>query len=169
MTPPIFWITAQSCLIGAVSNLIAQAIRMHRDQAGLTFDWLNFSRFLLLTAITTPPNYLWQCALEAALPTSRHRIALTPTLAKLAIDQSVGAALNTIAYSYILARLRGASSFTATEIAYNEFWPLIIAGWSFWPFVSAASYFGFSSVPARTRFASLAGLIWGVYLSLVTN
>ena len=49
-----------------------------------------------------------------------------------------------------------------------EFWGLIKAGWRFWPLVSLVNYVFLTSVEARSLVGALAGLGWGIYLSLIT-
>ncbi|KAH6628330.1 hypothetical protein F5144DRAFT_515590 [Chaetomium tenue] len=49
-----------------------------------------------------------------------------------------------------------------------EFWGLIKAGWRFWPLVSLVNYVFLTSVEARSLMGALAGLGWGIYLSLIT-
>jgi len=52
------------------------------------------------------------------------------------------------------------------EQAKSELWGLMIVSWQFWPLVSVVNYAFLTSVEARTLVGSLAGLAWGVYLSL---
>ena len=52
------------------------------------------------------------------------------------------------------------------EQAKGELWGLMVASWQFWPLVSVVNYAFLTSVEARTLVGSLAGLAWGVYLSL---
>ncbi|KAK3298556.1 uncharacterized protein B0H64DRAFT_78097 [Chaetomium fimeti] len=49
-----------------------------------------------------------------------------------------------------------------------EFWGLIQAGWRFWPAVSLVNYVFLTTVEARSLVGALAGLGWGIYLSLIT-
>lgn len=49
-----------------------------------------------------------------------------------------------------------------------EFWGLIKAGWRFWPLVSLVNYVFLTSVEARSLVGALAGLGWGIYVSLAT-
>lgn len=53
--------------------------------------------------------------------------------------------------------------------ARGEFWGLIKAGWRFWPLVSLVNYVFLTSVEARSLVGALAGLGWGIYLSLMTG
>jgi type VI protein secretion system component VasK len=53
--------------------------------------------------------------------------------------------------------------------ARGEFWGLVKAGWRFWPLVSLVNYVFLTSVEARSLVGALAGLGWGIYLSLMTG
>ncbi|KAL2158377.1 hypothetical protein VTH06DRAFT_4425 [Thermothelomyces fergusii] len=53
--------------------------------------------------------------------------------------------------------------------AKGEFWDLAKAGWRFWPLVSLVNYVFVTGVEARSLVGALAGLGWGIYLSLVTS
>lgn len=53
--------------------------------------------------------------------------------------------------------------------AKGEFWGLVKAGWRFWPLVSLVNYVFLTSVEARSLVGALAGLGWGIYLSLMTG
>ncbi|KAH6854907.1 hypothetical protein B0I37DRAFT_422784 [Chaetomium sp. MPI-CAGE-AT-0009] len=50
----------------------------------------------------------------------------------------------------------------------TEFWGLVKAGWRFWPAVSLVNYVFLTTVEARSLVGALAGLGWGIYLSLIT-
>lgn len=67
----------------------------------------------------------------------------------------------------IMAGLRGASLEEAWNLVQQEFWPLIYAGTKLWPLVSLVNFTVLESVEARNLLGSLAGMAWGVYLSLV--
>lgn len=86
---------------------------------------------------------------------------------KFLIDQSAGGAANTIAFIMITAGLRGASLDEAWNLVQFEFWPLMSAGAKLWPLVSLVNFTVLESVEARNLLGSLAGMAWGVYLSLV--
>ena len=55
------------------------------------------------------------------------------------------------------------------ERARGEFCGLVVASWRFWPIVSVVNYVFLTSIEARSLMGSLAGLGWGVYISLVTG
>lgn len=50
--------------------------------------------------------------------------------------------------------------------AQEEFWPMMQAGWKLWPMVSLLNFAVFKSVESRSLVGGIAGLIWGIYLSL---
>jgi protein Mpv17 len=51
----------------------------------------------------------------------------------------------------------------------EEFWPLMLAGWRLWPVVSIVNFTLVRSVQGRALVGSVAGVGWGVYLSLVAG
>lgn len=123
------------------------------------------------------------------------------TLAKTLLDQTVGAAVNTLLFSVFMHGIRqgmghhyyGGGGGAATAAgwgvlvgrdavrydavqwpivwarAQGEFWGLIKAGWRFWPLVSLVNYVFLTSVEARSLVGALAGLVWGIYVSLYTG
>lgn len=67
----------------------------------------------------------------------------------------------------MFAGFRGAGYTEAVAVAREEFWPLVRAGWKLWPWVSLLNFAVVKSVEGRTLVGSLAGMGWGVYLSLM--
>ena len=120
------------------------------------------------------------------------KLNVANTLAKTLLDQTVGAAFNTLAFGVVLGGLQAAMAHHAPQpwplfflapdaVRYGavdwavvlgrcraEFWSLIRAGWVFWPFVSVVNFAFVKGVQARNLVGSLAGVAWGVYISLVT-
>ncbi|AEO65686.1 uncharacterized protein THITE_2112909 [Thermothielavioides terrestris NRRL 8126] len=138
----------------------------------------------------------------AAPPAAPPRLNVRHTLLKTALDQTVGAAVNTLLFSLFMHAIRqgmghhyrgaggngeavvgwaallgggdvvrlGAVSWPVVWArARGEFWDLIRAGWRFWPLVSLVNYVFLTSVGARSLAGALAGLAWGVYISLYTG
>lgn len=56
---------------------------------------------------------------------------------------------------------------TVLEAAKVEFMPIMSAGWRLWPFVSLFNFVVVKSVEVRNLVGSLAGVVWGIYMSLV--
>lgn len=54
----------------------------------------------------------------------------------------------------------------AAQLAQQDFWPLMSAGWKLWPLVSAVNFTVVKSVETRNLVGSLAGMGWNIYLSL---
>ncbi|KAI9730472.1 MAG: hypothetical protein M1818_008167 [Claussenomyces sp. TS43310] len=199
MSAQIVRVTVQSCLLAATSNILAQFITAYRSGSSFQIDWTTVLQFILFAALNGPPNYLWQQFLESTFPgftlapssngidAASHPSATDPTLekpaqplveprrnlanvaAKFLCDQTVGAALNTLAFSLAMAGFRGASPSQALQMARQDFWPLVRAGWKLWPAVSLVNFTLLTSVEARTLLGSLAGMAWTVYLSLVAS
>ncbi len=140
------------------------------------------------------PTKKGQAATDAkARAGSTKRLNVANTLAKTALDQTAGAFANTMLFSLCMnaaqmatkARAAGESSsslafllaggaadFSAVDWAAvlarsrAEFWTLVRAGWCFWPFVSLVNFSLVPTVEARNLVGSLAGVVWGVYMSL---
>ncbi|KAI9831494.1 MAG: hypothetical protein M1826_003384 [Phylliscum demangeonii] len=153
-------------------------------------------QFVVFTLVSCPPNILWQEWLELALPGRRVGTAgvgvgvgvgkqlvvgqrssssaaglhVGNTLAKVVLDQTLGAAVNTLAFVAFMAALQagggmGKGTVVAAAVR-KDFWPIMRAGWRLWPLVSLLN---FTLVPVHRRVlvASAVGVGWGVYLSLV--
>lgn len=90
------------------------------------------------------------------------------TLIKFSLDQTIGAAVNTILFLVGIALLRGQSWDFIYKQVTHDFWPMIYAGQRLWPMVSVMQ---FTVVPFEYRqlVGSSVGLVWGVYLSLIAG
>jgi len=223
--PPIVVATIQSSLITATSNIVAQLLTAYRSNTPFVMDWVPFFQFLIFGLISTPPNFMWQEFLESAFPATtpsktpspavkpkskskpqqqqqqqqqgqRPPLNKTNTLIKTLLDQTVGAALNTLLFSTFMFALQAAMRHrpaaaehslgfllagpahvfrydqvpgweVAWQKATGEFWAIMKAGWTFWPFVSVVNFAVLETVAARNLMGSLAGLGWGCYMSLV--
>lgn len=98
----------------------------------------------------------------------KKQLNIKNTAIKFCLDQSFGAAANTVLFIAGIAILRGHSFESIQQDVIERFWPMIFAGQKLWPAVSVLS---FTVVPfeQRTLFGSIVGLFWGVYLSLVSG
>jgi hypothetical protein len=90
------------------------------------------------------------------------------TTLKFILDQTVGAALNTIAFSASMALFRGANWAEVAQSVRRDFWPLMSAGLTVWPLFSLVCYIYIGSVPMRMLAGSLAGMAWAIYITLAT-
>lgn len=111
------------------------------SQRPLALDFVRLGRFVLLTFITTPPNYQWQQLLERAFPAyapnaperpdvekgamigevaqpvAKPRLNIRNTLTKWFVDCiTLGALLNTVAFLVIMGMMKRQ---TAAQIADN--------------------------------------------------
>ena len=86
------------------------------------------------------------------------------TAIKFTLDQTVGAAFNTILFIAGMDLLRGKPYQMVRQDCMDDFWPLIFAAQKLWPAVSIIS-FVVVPVQYRTRFGSIVGVFWGAYLS----
>ncbi|KIW29182.1 hypothetical protein, variant [Cladophialophora immunda] len=181
-------VTLEGAIMSAVSNTLAQVLRAYRG-GGAFIDPVALVHFIIIAVITTPPNYKWQLALERNFPTNptksdkvvdarekkddgaqavgkKETLSVTNTVAKFVLDQTIGASLNTIWFIIMINLLRGESlSYIVTTIQ-RDFFPMLIAGYKFWPIVTLLNLV---VVPVEHRMfvGGLAGLAWGVYVSLM--
>ncbi|KAL2002579.1 hypothetical protein VTN02DRAFT_6476 [Thermoascus thermophilus] len=193
--PPIVKATLQAALINAGSNVLAQGIKAYRDQRPFELDVQTLLQFTTCAVITSPLTFLWLENLEAAFPgfsdakskpktekddgresdekkdnsaEGKPRLNVRNTVFKVVIDQTIGAAWNTVLFLTTMGILRGQDYDTVVEAIQKDFWPIMIAGFKMWPFVSILC---FTVVPANQRLlvSSLFGVLWAIYLSLVSN
>ncbi|UNI17032.1 hypothetical protein JDV02_003411 [Purpureocillium takamizusanense] len=68
MPSPIVDATLQATALSAASNLCAQFIDAYQHQRAFRLDLSQLFRFLVLTLLTAPPNFIWQQFLERKLP-----------------------------------------------------------------------------------------------------
>ncbi|KAK3330575.1 hypothetical protein B0H66DRAFT_544295 [Apodospora peruviana] len=223
--PPIIIATIQSSIISGISNVLAQFIAAQREQKSFIIDWVPVVQFIMFSIVTTPPNFMWQELLEASFPSyhiepTKEAIASAAagnekeldreakegrlvepklnkrnTVIKAVLDQTVGAALNTLLFSMFMHGVRagmahrdaagygepakgldflksgsGAFQYDAVDWASvwaksrAEFFGILKASWTFWPFVSVLNFAVLKTVEARNLTGSLAGLGWGVYM-----
>ncbi|KAK4073405.1 uncharacterized protein Triagg1_5231 [Trichoderma aggressivum f. europaeum] len=117
-------------------------------------------RFVIYSALVTPPNYKWQEFLERKFPSRtpidepspdsksdsksseklsqavvKDRLNLTNTAIKFILDQSISAPLNTVAFLYLMGGMAFQSNAQIWSNIQNDFWPMLIAGYRVWPLV----------------------------------
>ncbi|KAJ9257846.1 hypothetical protein DTO212C5_8822 [Paecilomyces variotii] len=179
--PPIAKATFQAVVINAGSNVLAQGIKSYRDQ------------FTTCALITSPLTFLWLENLEATFPGTteekpktekedgrtkdekstrdgqkRSGLNVKNTVIKVLLDQTVGAAWNTVLFLTTMSILRGQDYDSVVDSIKTDFWPIMIAGFKMWPFVSILC---FVVIPADKRLlvSSLFGVLWAIYLSLMSG
>ncbi|KAG6045125.1 hypothetical protein E4U39_002717 [Claviceps sp. Clav50 group G5] len=117
------------------------------------------------------------------------------TLTKFILDQTLGATLNTLLFSLYIHSIHMAmphaprlTSFTKAasywvsagvidfsivdtrlvlQAALAEFWTIVLAGIKLWPAVSLLNYTLVRTVEGRSLVGCVAGLGWGVYMSMM--
>ncbi|PFH58965.1 hypothetical protein XA68_12982 [Ophiocordyceps unilateralis] len=80
MPSPILTATLQAAGLSMASNLCAQFLEAYQNQHAFIPDPRQLCRFLALTFITTPPNYMWQQLLERTFPS--HPRVISPLAAE---------------------------------------------------------------------------------------
>ncbi|RDA83254.1 hypothetical protein CP532_4501 [Ophiocordyceps camponoti-leonardi (nom. inval.)] len=193
MPSPILIATLQAAGLSMASNLCAQFLEAYQNQHAFILDLNQLSRFLALTLVTTPPNYLWQQFLERSFP-SHPRVSViasddielkgadevttttTAPIRPLSIRNTatkwfvdcitLGALGNTVAFLLLMGLLKGQPAVHIWRNVRSETIPIIVAGYKIWPLASVIS-FSFVPVHRRVVFLSFVGLLWGIYMSLV--
>jgi hypothetical protein len=145
-------------------------------------------------AYPSPPPSKSKSSKEKTKDQSPPKLSVTNTIIKFILDQTVGAALNTLLFSTFTHSLRQAmlhapritnlpaaakywSSPNAVDFrvvnfavvweqAKTEFWSLMFAAAKLWPAVSLINFTLVKSVQGRNLVGALAGVVWGVYVSL---
>lgn len=97
------------------------------------------------------------------------KLNIRNTITKFLLDQSISAAFNTLGFSLIFAGFKGASTTQAIQIARQDFWSLMRAGWRLWPAVSLLNYTFLKTVEARNLVGGLASLCWNIYLCSIAG
>lgn len=97
------------------------------------------------------------------------KLSVPNTLIKFVLDQTIGAALNTVMFSFVMAGFKGATFGQAVVTTQQEFLPFMRAGWTLWPAISALNFTVVRSVEMRQLLGSLAGFGWNIYLSLASG
>ncbi|KAI9693364.1 MAG: hypothetical protein M1822_005360 [Bathelium mastoideum] len=99
---------------------------------------------------------------------SSDRLNVRNIVCKFLLDQTVGAILNTIGFVAGMGALQGKNGQQIVQAIGEDTVPMMAAGFKLWPLVSIIS---FTLVPLRWRlaFGSLAGVGWGVFLSLAAK
>ncbi|KAI0180781.1 hypothetical protein GGR52DRAFT_5184 [Hypoxylon sp. FL1284] len=177
--------------LSSASNILAQFLEAYRDSRPFAFDFAIFIRFVAVTLITAPPNYMWQQLLERTFPAYERKtpsgdvekqnasgenapertpkLNLRNTMSKWFIDCiTLGAIFNTVAFFVLMGIMKRQSPDQIGSNVRNETIPVIVAGYKIWPFASIIS---FSCIPVEKRivFLNFVGLLWGIYMSLVAS
>ncbi|KAF4971494.1 hypothetical protein FZEAL_9837, partial [Fusarium zealandicum] len=128
-------------------------------------------------------------------PNPQPRLSIRNTAIKFLLDQTLGAAVNTLLFSTYTHALRaalhpapvitslpkaiyfwtqpGTLDFSRVdwsvvwEAAKADFYPLVAAGWKLWPAVSLVNFAAVKTVEGRNLVGALAGVVWGIYMSMV--
>lgn len=100
---------------------------------------------------------------------TEEHLSIRNLIIKVLLDQTISASVNTLMFSLAFAGFNGLSYTEAWNEAKGQYLPLMLAGWKLWPLVSLVGFSLVKSVEGRNLLGSLAGLGWGVYLSLTMS
>ncbi|KAI0018061.1 Mpv17/PMP22 family protein [Xylariomycetidae sp. FL0641] len=125
------------------------------------------------------------------------KLNLKNTAIKMVLDQTVGAAANTFLFSLFIHSIqaamlrplahplanpdqsiryllsRGAIDYSkvdwrlVVDKSRAEFLAILKAGWRLWPLISLINFAFVKSLETRNLIGGLAGVVWGIYMSLV--
>lgn len=70
--------TLAATALASTSNVLAQFLLAYRKQEPFAFDPAGFLRFVIVTLLTAPPNYMWQQLLERTFPAYEHKGRMSP-------------------------------------------------------------------------------------------
>lgn len=114
------------------------------------------------------------------------------TVVKFILDQTVGSGVNAFMFSVFTHSIQQAMAHRTTgadasvafltsgkaldysqvnwskviQLSQLDFWPIMWAGWKLWPFVSFFNYVVVRDVVVRGLVAAIAGMGWGIYMSM---
>jgi hypothetical protein len=92
---------------------------------------------------------------------------------KAAMARPLGSPLSTPDKSFLFLTRKGAINYNNVNWKYvvkksqAEFPTLMLAGWRLWPFVSLINFAFVKGMLSRNLVKGVAGLGWGIYMSLV--
>ncbi|KAG6066759.1 hypothetical protein E4U32_005406 [Claviceps aff. humidiphila group G2b] len=146
-------------------------------------------------AATHPQKPSQKPALKKTSEQQQQPLNVRNTLTKFFLDQTLGATLNTLLFSLYIHSIHMAmphaprlTSFTKAasywispgvidfsavdtrlvlQAALAEFWTIVSAGIKLWPAVSLLNYTLVRTVEGRSLVGCVAGLGWGVYMSMM--
>lgn len=136
------------------------------------------AKYILYGILNTPLNCLWQEYLEQKFPgktkpsvrkekgTGDSQTNVQNLVWKFVLDQTVGAAGNILFFITVQGLLRGASASIIWQSILDDSVGIYFSGLVIWPLVSLIS-FAWVPVHRRVVFGCIAGVVWGVYLSMV--
>ena len=192
MPSPLVSATLQAACLSALSATLAQLLTAYRTSVSYTLNPTPIVQFVLITLVSCPPNFVWQEFLEETFPgtivspTGERKLDVGNTFKKFAIDQTLGASVNTIIFIVGMGAMKGKGTATIWRdvqrvrtllttgllglklTRVQDTFLLIKSGLKLWPLVSL---FNFTVVPVHRRVivGSVVGLFWGIYLNLFIN
>ncbi|KAH7271376.1 YIF1-domain-containing protein [Fusarium solani] len=203
LSSPMLTAALQNATLGAFANVLAQLITTYRTEVRMrtpgaqTYALLSFSfekiQLTNFLETTFPAHPKPKSSKEK---NTKPKLSVRNTAIKFLLDQTVGAALNTLLFSTYVHSFRlalhpvpvitsipktvvfltspGALNFSRVDwptvwaAAQDEFVPFVVAGWKLWPAVSLVNFAAIKTVEGRNLVGALAGVAWGVYVSLVS-
>ncbi|KAK4092347.1 mpv17 / PMP22 family domain-containing protein [Purpureocillium lilacinum] len=138
-------------------------------------QWLEFA-FPTQTPVRSSPKPAAKSHKKRGAVNGKHRdqqpddeptsLSVTNTVAKFILDQTLGAAVNTILFICLMDYMKTNSFANARSNLEKDFWPMLLSSYKLWPFICLINL---TIVPFEYRVlvGSAAGLAWGVYINLM--
>ncbi|KAH7037433.1 uncharacterized protein B0I36DRAFT_314051 [Microdochium trichocladiopsis] len=138
--------------VGAALNTILFSLFMHTIQAAMHRP--------LGAPLSNPDQSVW--FLLAGLFPSLFGGAGDSLLGKVLAGKGAGGKVKAFDYSRVSWPVISAKSRA-------EFVPIMVAGWKLWPLVSLINFTLVQTIEGRSLVGGLAGVAWGVYMSLLSS
>ncbi|KAK2798706.1 hypothetical protein FQN51_007568 [Onygenales sp. PD_10] len=172
-------ITVQSVAVNACSNTIAQVISAYRHDEYLEAKFPGSHDVHAEASMALPGKDQQSVKRESPGKSSSEReeeqkanplqkLNVRNTVVKIMIDQTVGAVWMTVLFIVTISALQGQDVAAIKQSVYKDLIPIMTAGLKLWPMVSVVS---FTIVPPEKRIlvGNIFGMLWGIYLSLITE
>lgn len=172
---PRFTMTISNCILGGISDVIAQTATLQED---CCLDLTRVFRFVMFQGLMAPLVYNWLLLLEKLFPFTGTRIKLTLTnkvkciqpvwkqlLKRVFTDQLIFAPVGSLLFFIFMAYFEGID---ISEKLQNTYLKAVTSGWKVWPLVQLVNLY-FVPLILRLPFISMVGIAWNSYLSYLNT
>ncbi|KAI9297298.1 hypothetical protein K502DRAFT_274429, partial [Neoconidiobolus thromboides FSU 785] len=182
-TNPVITLTITNMGLAAIADITAQSVANLDKEFNIVshqpFDSYRFMRFVLYQGAFAPICYKWYSILDKSIPVkmaselpsntkkfSSFQNIYQPVLKRVFADQLFFAPLAVGCFFLVMPLLEG-GNWLQIKTKFNElYYPTLLDNWKVWPLFQLVN---FCYVPLffRLPFASIMGIFWNTYLSMV--
>lgn len=169
---PRLTMTISNCVLGAISDIIAQTATLEDD---CCINLERVCRFVLFQGLMAPLVYNWLLLLEKLFPFSgTTRRLLLPTnkckgantvwkqlIKRVATDQLIFSPIGSLLFFTFMAYFESVDMYDKLQSTYFH---AVLSGWKVWPLVQLVNFY-FVPLILRLPFISIVGIAWNTYLS----